>query len=75
MFEECATPIPVARLVGRSGFGSAVRLTKDAVSDDIQDITFLGGCLIWNDAAIYGDRIQLNLFLSVWYDMWKYRER
>ena len=36
----------------------------------------LGGCLMWNDAAVYGGRVQLEFFVRVWLDMWisLYRE-
>ena len=75
MFEEFAPPISVARLIGSSGFGNAVGCIEAATSDDIQDITFLGSCLTWNDAAVCGGRIRLIFFVSVLYDMWKSRER
>ena len=52
MFEECAPPIPVSRLIGRSVFGNALGSVEDAASDDIQEITFLGVCLMWNYAAV-----------------------
>ena len=42
MFDEFAPPIPVARLLGRSGFGNAVGSLEAAASDDIQEITLLG---------------------------------
>ena len=71
MFEECAPPIPVSRLPGCSGFDDAVGSVKSAASNDIQEITFLGGCLMWNDAAVYGARIWLKSFVSVWSDLWK----
>ena len=73
MFEECAPPIPVTILIGCSGFGNAVGSVK--ASNDIQEITFLGGCLMWNNAAVCGGRIWLIVFVSVWYDLWKYRDR
>ena len=46
MFEECAPAIPVARLLGKSGFGDAAGCVEADDSDDIQEITFLGGCLM-----------------------------
>ena len=52
MFEECAPPIPVARLIGRSGVGNAVESVKTAASDDIQEKVFLDGCLMWHYAAV-----------------------
>ena len=30
---------------------------------------------MWNDAAVYGGRIRLKVFVSVWSDLWKSRER
>ena len=65
MLEECAPPIPVARLLSRSGFGDDVGSVEVADSNDIQEITFMGGCLIWNDAAVCGGRIWLKFFVSV----------
>ena len=75
MFDECAPPIPVVRLLGRSGFDDAVGSVESAAGGDIQDITFLGGCLVWSYAAVYGGRIRLNFFVSVWSDPCKSRER
>ena len=75
MFEECAPPTPVSRLIGRSGFGDAVGCVKSDASNDIQEIKFLGECLMWNDASVCGGRIWLIFFVSVWSDMWKSRER
>ena len=69
MFEECAPPIPVSIMPGRSGFGDASVCVESAASNDTQEITFLGGCLMWNDAAFYGDRILLIFFVSIWSDI------
>ena len=33
MFEECAPPIPVSRLIGRSGFGDAVGSVEAAATN------------------------------------------
>ena len=52
MLEEYAPPIPVARLLGCNGFGDAVGSVEAAASNDIQEIRFLGICLIWNNAAV-----------------------
>ena len=46
VFEECAPPTLVARLFGRSGFDDAIGSVDAASSNDIQEITFLGGCLM-----------------------------
>ena len=75
MFEECATPIPVSRLIGHSGFENDVGSVEADARNDIQEITLLGGCLMWNDATVCGGKIRLNVFVSVWYNLWKSRER
>ena len=74
MFEECDPHIPVSRMLGCSGFGDAVGSVEAAASNDIQDITFLGSCLMWNNAAVCCGRIWLKSFVSVWSDLWKYLE-
>ena len=63
--EECAPHIPVARRLGCSGFGDALGSVEAAASNDIQEITFMGSCLIRNDAAVCCGRIWLNLFWLV----------
>ena len=75
MFEECAPPILVSILIGRSGFGDAVGCVEAAANNDIREITFLGVYMMWNDAAICGGRIQLKHFVSVWSDIWKSGDR
>ena len=30
---------------------------------------------MWNNESVCGGRIRLNFFVSLWYDMWKYRRR
>ena len=75
MLEECYLPFPVARLLGRRGFGNAVGSAEANASDDIQEITFLGSCLMWNDAAVCCGKIWLKMFVRVWSDLWKPLER
>ena len=75
MFDECAPPIPVARLIGCSGFGDAVGSVEAAASDYTQEITFMGSCLMWNNAAVCCGRVWLKSFVSVWSDLWKSLER
>ena len=70
MLEECAPLIPVARLIGRSGFGDDIVSVEAAARNDIQDIRFLGSCLMWNDADVCFGRIWLGFFVRVWYDLW-----
>ena len=60
--EECAPSFPVSRLLGRSGFGNSFGCVKYDASDNIQEIIFLGGGLIWNDAAVCGGRMELIFF-------------
>ena len=52
MFEECAPPIPVSRLLGCIDDGDDVESVKTAASDDIQEKMFLDGCLMWHYAAV-----------------------
>ena len=75
MLEECAPPFPVARLLVHSGFFDAGGSVEDATSTDIQEITFLGRCLVWNDAAVFCGKIWLKMFVRVWSDLWKSLER
>ena len=62
-------------MIGCSGFGDAIGSVEADASDDIHEITFLGGCLMWKDAAVCGGRIWLKHFVSVWYELWKSLER
>ena len=75
MFEECSPPFPVARLLGLSGFGYAIGSVEDVASDDIQEITFLGSCLMWNNAVVCCGKIWSKIFVRVWSDLWKSLER
>ena len=63
MCEECAPYLPVAILIGCSGFGDSVGHVEDAESDNIQEIIFLGSILMWNDAAVCSGRMELNVFV------------
>ena len=71
MLDECSPPIPVSRLIGRIGFVDAIGSVEADASDDIQEITFLGSFLMWNNAAVCCGRIWLKFFVSVWSDQWK----
>ena len=75
VFEECAPLIPVARMLDLSGFGDAVGRVEAAASNNTQEIKFLDGCLMWNDAAVCCGRIWLKCFVSGWSDPWKSLER
>ena len=71
MCDKCAPPIPVYRMLVHSGFDDAVVCVEAAACDDIYEIMFVGGCLMWNDAVVCVGRIKLKIFVSVWSDMWK----
>ena len=60
--EECEPPISVSRLIGHSVFGDNVGRIKSVASNDIQEITFMGGCLVWKYAAVCGGRVRNNFF-------------
>ena len=75
MLEECSLPFPVARLLGCSGSVDAVGSVKAAARNDIQEITFLGSYLMWNNAAVCCGKIWLKMFVRVWSDLWKSLER
>ena len=62
-------------MLGHSGFGDAVGSVEAAASDDIQEITFLGSCFMWNNAAVCCGKIWLKMFVRVWSDLWKSLER
>ena len=59
MCEECEQYLPVARMFGRSGFGNPLGHVEDEANVNIQEIISLGGSLMWNNAAIYGGRMEL----------------
>ena len=75
MLEEYPSPFAVARLIGCSGFGDSVGSVEAAASNDIQEITFLGSCLMWKNVAVYCGNIWLKFFVRVWSDLCKYLER
>ena len=60
---------------GCSVFGNAVFCVDASASYYTQEITYMGGCLMWNYAAVCGGRMWLNFFVRVWSDMWKSLER
>ena len=51
LFEKCAPPFPVARLLGCSRFVDSLGRVEDADNENIQEIISLCGSLMWNDAA------------------------
>ena len=62
--EECAPPLPVTRLLGRSRFGDSFGHVEDVASKNIQEIIILGGGLMWNYAAFCGGRTELKFLVS-----------
>ena len=75
MFEECYPPFTVARLLVCSGFGNAIVSVEAAASNDIQEITFLGSCLMWNNAVVCCGKIWSKMFVRVWSELCKSPER
>ena len=75
MLEECSPHFPVARLLGRSGFGDAVESVEAAARDDIQEIAFLGICVMWKNADVCCGKIWLKMCVRAWSDLWKSLER
>ena len=57
MCEEYSPYFLVARLISCSGFGDSFDCVKDSSSKNIQEIIFLVGVLIRNDAVISGGRM------------------
>ena len=49
-------------MLGCSGFGDDFLIIEASSSNDIQNITFLGGCFVQNDAAVCGGRIWFIFF-------------
>ena len=71
MCEECASSIPDDILLGCSGYGHAVGCVDDTTRNYNQEITFLGGCLIYNDDDVYGGRVRVKILVRVLSDMCK----
>ena len=46
--------MPVARLLGHSGFGDSFGRVEDSISKDTQEIISLGIGLMWNDTTVCG---------------------
>ena len=72
--EECEPSFTVSRLLGISIFGNSLGHDKDAASENIQEIIYLGGILMWNDAAFWGDRMEFKLIVRDWYDILTFLE-
>ena len=74
MCEECAPSMPVARLLGRSGFGDFFGRFDDTASDNIQEVISLGSSLTWNYSAVCVGRMSLNMFVRDLSERFKYLE-
>ena len=61
--EEREPSFPSDRLIGRISFGNPLGRIEDAASKNIQEKSFLGGILMWNDATVYGGRMELKMFM------------
>ena len=70
MCEECAPSVPVSRLICRSGFGDSFGRVNYAASDNTQEVISLGGVLTWNDAAVCGGRMDLNIVVRDLSERW-----
>ena len=70
MCEECAPSVPVSRLIGRSSFGDSFGRVNDAASKNIQEVISLRRGLMWNDAAVCGGRMDLNIFVGDLSERW-----
>ena len=71
MNEECAPYLPISGLLGHSGFDYYLGRVEDEASENIQEIIYLGEILMWNDAAVYGGRMDLKMYVRDWYEMLK----
>ena len=60
MCEECAPYFPVTKLLGCSSFGNYLGRVEDAACDNIQEVIYMGGILMWNYATICGGIMYLT---------------
>ena len=70
MCKECAPSVPVAILLGCSGFADSFGQFDDDASDNIQEIISMGSGFMWNDADIFGGRMGLKILVRDLYEMW-----
>ena len=61
--DECAPYVPVSRMLGRTVFVYPFGIVEDAAGKNIQDIVVLGGGVVWNDAAVFGGRMELKILV------------
>ena len=69
--KECAPSVPVSRLIGHSVFGYCFGSVNDATCDNIHEEISLGRSLMCNDAAVFGGRMDLNMFVRDLSEWWK----
>ena len=50
-------------MLGYSGIGDSFGFVKDSASENIQEITFLGGGLSCNDSAVCGGIMGLEILM------------
>ena len=72
MCEESEQSLPVARLLGSSGFGDSFCGIDNAASDNINEVISLGIILMYNNAAICGGRIDMQSVVRYLSELWKY---
>ena len=70
--EECALYVPISRLIGRSGFGYYLGHVDGAISNNNQEIIYLGSGLRWNNADVCGGRKDFKIVMRYLSDWWKY---
>ena len=61
--EEFIPSVLFSRLLGCSGFGDSSVCVEDDDSENIQEIIFMGGGLMWNDEALCGGRMELKILV------------
>ena len=71
MFKDCASSVPVYRMLVYSGFGYSFACVEDDASDNIQMMISLGSGLMCNYAAVCGGRLGLKILVRNSSYMWK----
>ena len=51
-------------MLDHSVIGDVVGCVKADASEDTQEITSMGGCLMWNNVTVYGGRVRLKVLLG-----------
>ena len=72
MCRECAPSVTVYRIIGCGGFIYYFSCVYDDASKNIQEVISMGRGLIWNDATVYGGRMDMKILVRYLSDMWKF---